>query len=259
MAEDNQVLSFPARPSGGRVEFVATPTAVAIGELFEACQSGPGLGLIVGAPGTGKTTALREYWSRAEGAWFTTLSPTSSSLSAGLYCICEAMGHQPMERSAHHLRDAIRDLACGPRAWPGEDHHGLLIIDEAQNATPHLLDEIRSIFDEGYIGVVLCGNAAFSDRFRGKLRAAHFAQIESRLDRRLELNEPDQRDITAIADHHAIAGKRSRDLLGRLARHVGGLRTVAKVIRLARDRAGATHTITLDHLETATTMLGLTP
>jgi hypothetical protein len=73
---------------------------------------------------------------------------------------------------------------------------------------------------------------------------------------RLELLEPDQGDVDAIAKSNNVA-KDAMSYLHRHAKHEGALRRISKLILIARKSVPANAAITLESLKSAAKMLGV--
>jgi DNA transposition AAA+ family ATPase len=114
-----------------------------------------------------------------------------------------------------------------------EGTHGLLIIDEAQHLSLSAIESIRSIHDKAEIGLVLCGNESVYARLTGGSRAATFAQLFSRIGKRLRLSQPSKADVTALVDAYGITGKDERQALIEISTRPGALRGVVKTLNLA--------------------------
>ena len=66
--------------------------------------------------------------------------------------------------------------------------------------------------------------------------------------------EPSDADITAIRNHHGIEGTKEHAYLRQQAKTCGGLRTVARLINVARALAEPGNPIRLEHLKGAAGM-----
>lgn len=245
----SEVLTLPVTDEPKRT-FCRTPTAAGILSMLGHCYRERDMGLLIGAPGVGKTTTLRHYAATERNVWLATMAPSASALVPALTRVAEAIGTHAPATGAISVHDAIcrrlRDLGPG----------GLLLLDEAQHLCDQSLEELRCIHDSAEVGIVIAGNATFVTRFAGKVKAAAFAQLTSRIGAKMFLKEPMPEDIAALCDHHRVAGKKSRVLLERHAGIGGGLRIVGKLIRHA-ERLAEGRAIELRHLQDATAALGL--
>lgn len=226
--------------------FCETPTASRVLELLSYCRDYRDMGIVVGSPGVGKTTALRRYADTHTETYFCTMRSSVSSLSAALAHICAALGEYGATKSAE-----TSQIICNRIRWTGED--AMLIIDEAQELKDTVINELRGIHDATGLPIVFCGNRDFRSRFNNT-RAAAFAQFTSRVGIRLELWESSIADIETVCRHHKVQGKRAWTYLTDHAAS-GGLRTVSKLIAPAARIAGA-GPIQLKHLKAAARLLG---
>ncbi|GGG30790.1 transposase [Caldovatus sediminis] len=216
---------LPAAPG-----FVATPTAEAIFATFEHAQHLPELVVVTGAPGVGKTAACRAYQTRAPNVWILTAEPVHATPRALLDDLAEAVGIADRGLSSQRLSRAIAQRLRGSG--------GLVVVDEAQHLPSVALDQLRMIHDLAEVGVALVGNETVYARLEGGARAAHYAQLFSRVGMRLARPRPQRGDIEALLDAWGVAGKGERGLLQVIARKPGALRNLTKVLRVAHMLAG---------------------
>lgn len=216
----------PAAPG-----FVATPTAEAIAGVLEHAQHMADFAVVTGAPGVGKTSTARAYARDHANVWMITSEPVHATPRALLDDLADALRVDARGTSSQRLS---RDLAARMR---GKD--GLLIVDEAQHLTSATLDQLRSLHDRAEVGVALLGNETIFARLEGGTRAAHYAQLYSRVGMRLTRPKPVKADIDALLDAWGVEGKAERALLHVIARKPGALRGLTKVLRIAHMLAGA--------------------
>lgn len=244
-----------------KVPWVPTPTGLAIQNILERCQYGPDMGLIIGTPGTGKTSAIRAYKeAQPQHVWIVAMSPTVSSLAQGLMHVCSALDEYPPRQGASAARNTIIDAL----RWDERDREHipylsppkLIVFDEAQHMGDLLIEEIRLIHDEVGIGIVLCGNSTLPTRFNGKSKVADFMQLTSRIGSRLSIPSPNDEDVAAVCANLSVTDRKMVAYLGERAKTGGGLRTVEKIVGLGIALA-ATENLALGHLTTAAKMLGV--
>lgn len=226
--------------------YTETDTSARIMNVLAFAQSAGDLSVIYGGAGVGKTTTIRHYATFNPNVWITTMRPDTSSVASCLEEIGEAMGVRTGSRANRLSRDICRRL---------EDTNGLLVIDEAQHLTVAAIEAVRSIHDATGIGLVLCGNESVYARLTGGTRAATFAQLFSRVGKRLRLTRATRKDVTAIAERYGIAGERELSTLIGISQKPGALRGVVKTLRLAIMFAGSDAT-TQHHINAAWRDLG---
>ena len=211
--------------------FVATPTAELLSGLLMHAQHMGEFGVAVGGPGIGKTTTAREYRARNPNAWLLTAEPVHSTPRALLDDLAEALGVEARGLSSQKLSRAVTTRLRGSG--------GLLMIDDAQHLTSQVLDQLRAIHDQAEIGIALLGNETLFARLEGGSRAAHYAQLFSRVGLRLTRPRPTRADIEALIAAWNITGAAERALLGWIAKKPGALRSMTKVLRIAHMLAAA--------------------
>ena len=229
----------------GVPEYVVTPTSLKVLAVLSYAQMAGDLAVIYGGAGVGKTRTLREYSRTNNNVWVTTIMPDSAGVVPCLEEISEAIGLRglPGMGAARLRREVCRKI---------RDTHGLLIIDEAQHLNQKALEEIRSLHDSTGTGVILCGNEMVYSRMAGNSRSATFAQLFSRIGKRLRLNRPHPEDVLAMMDVFQVSGAKEREVLENIASKPGALRGVVKTLRLAAMlAAGAAEALTVKHLRSA--------
>jgi len=212
--------SLPAAP-----RFVETPSSKKIENVLSYAQMAGDLAVIYGGAGVGKTTTSREYSISNPSVWIATMIPDASGICACLEEIADAVGLKvaPGLGAARLRREIVKRITATG---------GLLIVDEAQHLSLSALEEVRSIHDATGIGVVLCGNESVYSRLIGNSRAANFAQLFSRIGKRLRLNRPSNGDVLAIMEVFKVSGAEEQKVLSDIAARPGALRGVVKSLRL---------------------------
>jgi DNA transposition AAA+ family ATPase len=107
----------------------------------------------------------------------------------------------------------------------------------------------RSLHDLAGIGLAMCGNqSVYQNIYRGGNNG--FAQIFSRLGKRVILSRPMSEDVRVIAAALGITGKPELGLLTEISKAGGALRSVVKTVRLAATYSQG-QPITVAHLAAA--------
>jgi len=202
------------------------------------------IAVIYGGAGVGKTKALLKYAEKYPNVWVVTMSPATASVAAALEEIALGLGLRGLPgRAARLQREIIRRL---------RDTKGVLIVDEAQHLFVSTLEAIRAIHDATEIGLVLCGNESVYSRLTGGSRTAIFAQLYSRVGKRLHLARSTSADVEELASAFGISGDEEVKALENIAQKPGALRGVVNVLRLASILAkGEKETMTLRHINLA--------
>lgn len=211
--------------------FVMTSTASQIIDVLEAAQSMHRMAVVVGAPGTGKTMAFRQYRrTYPQVVWIVTMQPCHTTSSAVLREIAAVLGLPAEHAAADISRSITRRLT---------DTHGLLIVDEAQHLSPPALDQLRSIHDAAEIGVVLGGNAGLMSKLGSIQRIPDLAQIYSRIALRYDRKRVLKADATALLDAWGVQDGPARTELVGIAMKPGGARVMVHVLTQAFVMANA--------------------
>lgn len=215
-----------ARKVPAGIPWFEAPTSKAIYEALQYGQTMADLVVVCGGAGLGKTVTLEHYQAQNAAVWYTRMSPSSSSAATCLIEIAEALGIKPRrgESARQNLKSIIRKVT---------GTEGLLIIDEAQELEKSALEEIRAIHDEARIGLALVGNESVYTQLTGGSRAAHYAQLFSRIGLKVQLQKPKKTDVVTLARSWGIEDREAVDLLEKIAQTPGALRLVTKTIRLA--------------------------
>ena len=152
---------------------------------------------------------MRRYAQTFPNVWIVTASPAVSSMAAMLREIGAAL---ELHGSGWQNRALSRDLK---RRLMGTQ--GLLVIDEAQHLGVQALEEIRAIHDAAQIGLVLSGNESVYARLSGGSRRADFAQLFSRVGRKLKIGMPSTDDVNAILSAWGVSGAKEREYAHQIA------------------------------------------
>ncbi len=223
-------------------DYIATHTGKRIGATLAFAQAAHELVVVYGGAGMGKTRTAQHYAAKHSNAWITTITPASSSMLATLEKIAVVLGIKPSGR-----RCAVVEAEILERL---KDTDGLLIVDEAQHLRIQVIEQIRSIFDAaGATGLAIMGNDTIYSRLTGGIRAASFAQMFSRISKRVHLRRPADSDVAALGKALNVTGSKERSLLEKIAQRPGALRGVVQTIRLAS--ALAQGDIDADHIRRA--------
>ncbi|MDX9788804.1 MAG: AAA family ATPase [Desulfobacterales bacterium] len=206
-------------------EWISLPTSERVLEVLQYAHHAGDIGVIYGASGVGKTYTLKHYEEKNPNVWVCVMTPAHAGVSPCLEEIAFALDMKGVSgRSARLLREIIRRV---------RDTNGLLVIDEAQHLLPSAIEVIRSIHDATGIGVVLCGNESVYARLTGGARTATFAQLFSRIGKRLKIIKPVKGDIFGIAGAFGVENGKAQQAVLEIGRKPGGLRGVVKTLRLA--------------------------
>lgn len=239
---------YQLKPPAPAAEFCRTPAAEGMLSVVGFARELSTIGAIVGAPGVGKTTALRWYADTNRDARYCVMSPAESSMSRMLIRVCEALGHPPAAQGAAQLHRWICDAIEFGSAR-------VLLIDEAQHLDDRSLDELRCIHDETGLPLVFAGNESLRSRI-GVGTEASFAQFTSRIGARVHIKGSTAADVGALLGRHGITDEVTASWLAKRCAGTAGLRTVAHLMAAAKLSAGPGD-IRLSHLKEAGKALGV--
>lgn len=226
--------------------FVMTSAAGVVFGAIERCMRFSHNGLIIGAPGVGKTRALKEAVRRSD---------TMEGPSVGLVTVSGVMGASTMavfEEVAPHLgvRPAYSIAATLKRLCREACFAPIMLFDEAQNLTLRSARELLTISEEAHIPMLFLGNDEVLKLVNSKQAAIQ--QIARRLPVREEIDCILDTDADLIASHYAVEGMDAFRLCRALARvrHADGLGKVLPVARTLAHEADRA-TVQLEHLREA--------
>lgn len=206
--------------------WIETPSAVRIDAALSYAQMFGDVALVYGGAGMGKTMTARQYAARRPNAWVATMTPAAYALGPCLDRVSEACGLRTPGGRAAKIESNLRDRVEGAR--------GLLIVDESQHLGLRALEALRGLHDATGGGLALVGNETIYTRVAGGRRAAEFAQLHSRVGKRVRLAAPDRKDISLLLDAWSPAvSPEARKRASEAARRPGALRGMTKVLRLA--------------------------
>lgn len=228
--------------------WIQTPSSRRIYAALGYAQMAGDIALIYGGAGMGKTMTARQYSAKKPNVWVATMTPGAHALGPCLDRVSEACGLRTPGGRAARLESTLRDRVEGAR--------GLLVIDEAQHLGLRALEALRGLHDATGGGLALVGNETIFTRIAGGRRAAEFAQLHSRVGKRVRLSAPDREDISLLlhAWRPAVTPE-ARKIATAAARRPGALRGMTKLLRLAALHSRGAE-ISGPHIEEAWAELG---
>ena len=225
--------SVPGEASPANPEICPTHANQRITRVLSACDTYRLFGLVIGEPGTGKTSAAEHYAASHEDAVYCRMGQSAHNTRAGLGQIASALG---MRLNGASEDDAQKAIA----SHLGYSDSRFLVLDEAQRMSDGLLEHVRDFYDTQGIGVALVGNRGLVDRWTGRRngRSHDFGQLRGRFGPQVEMTKVLADDVATIARHHGITDAASTKILKHAAGLPGGLHNVAQVLTIARALQG---------------------
>ncbi|MCJ8285131.1 AAA family ATPase [Halomonas sp.] len=227
-------------------EWVETPSARAVLSALSFAQMAGAVSVIYGGAGVGKTLALGQYRRQAPNVWVVTATPAASAPGPILARIAQTLGIRA-SGAVHVVESSIIERL--------RDTRGLLVIDEAQHLNPRALDQMRQVAEGAGIGLALVGNEVVYAQLTGGNRSIGFAQLFSRIAKRVRLTRPKAADIDALLDAWGIGEAASRQVCHEIGRRPGALRGLSQTLRLASMFAGGSRP-GVEHIRAAWQDLG---
>lgn len=162
----------------------------------------PGLGLITGETGSGKSTAIRRFAASLEPARHSVIYLANPTLGlSGIYRdLLSALGHEPpfgKPKAVARIRSAFQDLLHTKHRLP------VVILDEAHLLLPTVFEPLRLLFsaemDSQSLGVLLLVG---QPELRRTLRLAPYEAFYQRISTQFHLPPLDLAQTIAYVRHH---------------------------------------------------------
>jgi DNA transposition AAA+ family ATPase len=202
--------------------FQPTPTSREVMTTCMYAQALKDFGLIVGPPGGGKTSGLKQYRAENPNVWLVTVEPLIKTASAIMQEICTVMGVN--ERSPTRLPRAIGRFT--------EDKQGLLMVDEAQILDVAALEQLRALNKDGEgLAIVICGNEGIVPKLEGLSRSN--SQLYSRVGGRNCLKVAQPGDMEMMIAAWGVSDADEDKYLRGIAAKPGHLRNIDKTMKRA--------------------------
>lgn len=175
-----------------------------LAERFAWLLQSPGLGLITGEPGVGKTAALRSLTGKLNPHRHQVIYQAETDFGRiDIYRgLARALGVEPSYRRAHLWRDIklrIHELVDGKQLTP------VWIIDEAQNLPPEFFRDFPAFLNFAFdsrdlVTVWLVGHPALAHT----LERAPYAALAGRIQARVHLKPVQERERFAQLIQHGL-------------------------------------------------------
>jgi general secretion pathway protein A len=222
-----------------RFLFLSRSHREALAHLLYGIEAGEGFIQVVGQVGTGKTTLCRTLLGRVgsevEIAYIFNPSPSEIELLAA---INREFGLPTVARSRGQLIDELNQFLLEKRA---QDRRVLLVIDEAQNLEPAVLEQIRLLSNletehEKLLQIALIGQPELDEN----LARSDLRQLRQRITVRWDLRPFDRNEVREYLSHRLqVAGLERGELFssGAVRSIYRASRGIPRVINALADRA----------------------
>jgi type II secretory pathway predicted ATPase ExeA/pSer/pThr/pTyr-binding forkhead associated (FHA) protein len=187
-----------------------------------------GFVVITGEIGSGKTTLIQSFLNElGDDVVYAMVSQTQLSPSQFLQAVLAEFGFKPFQARKAELLDMLNMFLVEQY---GEGKKVVLIIDEAQNLTPKVLEEIRLLsgietHKEKVLRIILAGQPELKD----KIESPRLKQLTQRVRLRFHLGPLTNREMREYIGHRLkVAGADAEDIfaeecLDLVYRHTGGV------------------------------------
>ena len=187
-----------------------------------------GFVVITGEIGSGKTTLLQSFLSELEDdVVYAVVSQTQLTPTQFLQAVLTEFGFKPFNKRKVELLDMLNMFLIEQYS---NDKKVVLIVDEAQNLSHKVLEEIRLIsgietHKEKVLRIILAGQP----ELRETLESAGLKQLVQRVRLRFHLGALDLREMQEYIEHRlSVAGRENKDLFAdetfrTIHRYTGGV------------------------------------
>jgi general secretion pathway protein A len=172
-----------------------------------------GFVVITGEIGSGKTTLLQSFLAElSDDVVYAMVSQTQLSPSQFLQAVLTEFGFKPFKQRKVELLDMLNMFLIDQYA---NGKKVVLIVDEAQNLSKKVLEEIRLMsgietHKEKVLRIILAGQPELKDT----LDAPELKQLVQRVRLRFHVGPLDKREMQEYIEHRlAIAGRTVKDLI----------------------------------------------
>ncbi|MGG7519768.1 AAA family ATPase [Allorhizobium undicola] len=194
-------------------------------ETLTWAQICPDLVMITLGAGMGKTATCEYYTNTRPHVYHATVSESTKTVHGMLTELAEQLGVQ--ENNPAKLARAIGMKL--KRTGEGT----LLIVDEGQHLNDEALNQLRHFVDVYKCGVAVVGNSEVYSRFSSTRKGQSYAQLKSRIGKRLQREQPYPEDLqTYIAAWNVTDPACIKFLMG-IGMKGGAFRQIEKTMRMA--------------------------
>jgi general secretion pathway protein A len=224
-----------------RFLFLSERHAEALAHLVYGINEAGGFIQLTGEVGTGKTTVVRSLLAQApKHAEIALILNPRMTPSEFLLAICEELGIHVEPRSEGSLKDLVDLLSFHLLKAHAEGKRIVLVVDEAQNLAPEVLEQVRLLTNletetQKLLQIILIGQP----ELRELLDRTELRQLAQRITGRYHLDPLSREETAAYVRHRLRVAGATREVfthyaLREIARLSGG---VPRLINIICDRA----------------------
>ncbi|HXZ59237.1 MAG TPA: AAA family ATPase [Steroidobacteraceae bacterium] len=224
-----------------RYLYLSERHAEALAHLMYGINEAGGFVQLTGEVGTGKTTIVRSLLAQApKDAEIALILNPKMTAAEFLLTICEELGIDVPEGSRQSLKDLVDILSGRLLEAHAAGHRVVLVVDEAQNLSPEVLEQVRLLTNletntQKLLQIILIGQPELRELLaRNELR-----QLAQRITGRYHLDPLSREETTAYVRHRLRVAGATTDILSSWA--LGEVyrlsRGVPRVINVICDRA----------------------
>jgi len=224
-----------------RYLYLSARHAEALAHLMYGINEAGGFVQLTGEVGTGKTTIVRSLLAQApKDAEIALILNPKMTAPEFLLTICEELGIDVPGDSRQSLKDLVDILSAHLLEAHAAGRRVVLVVDEAQNLSPEVLEQVRLLTNletntQKLLQIILIGQPELRELLgRNELR-----QLAQRITGRYHLDPLSREETTAYARHRLRVAGATTDILSPWAlrevyRLSGG---VPRIINVICDRA----------------------
>ncbi len=224
-----------------RFLFLSERHAEALAHLVYGINEAGGFIQLTGEVGTGKTTVVRSLLAQApKHAEIALILNPRMTPSEFLLAICEELGIHVEQRSEGSLKDLVDLLSFHLLKAHAEGKRIVLVVDEAQNLAPEVLEQVRLLTNletetQKLLQIILIGQP----ELRELLDRTELRQLAQRITGRYHLDPLSREETAAYVRHRLRVAGATREVfsnyaLREIARLSGG---VPRLVNIICDRS----------------------
>lgn len=224
--------------------YMALRGSIDVIETLTWAQLAPDLVMITLGAGMGKTETCRQFTRTRPHVYHATVSENTKTVHGMLVELADELDvreHNPA-RLARAIGNKLRRTGGGT----------LLIVDEGQHLDDAALNQLRHFVDVYECGVAVVGNSEVYSRFTKHRSDRSYAQVKSRIGKRLHRVAPYEEDLATYIACWGVTDPACVRFLTGIGMKGGAFRQIDKTMRMATMAAiGDGCTVELKHIQSA--------